>query len=93
MGRHEVLVGAGTLCTMTIQGHTYPEMEIKARQYAARFFGCEETDLIVVDPTHARVKQYAQFSETAGEPDVWEASFTIGIHWPEGTGEEPGDND
>jgi hypothetical protein len=80
MGKHESLLGASALCSIRVKGLTYAQMENDARAHAARFFGTDPENLIVVDPPHIVVVSYASFQDH-DVPELWEGVFQVGVFW------------
>lgn len=80
--------------SVTVQGKDYQQLDERAREYAARFFNCSETELKILNIPHARVAEKQRFTEDPGAPEVWEATFRVG-HLGELSGDEdePVDDD
>lgn len=70
--------------SVPVEGTSYPEMDAKARQYAAKFFGVGEEDLIVTSIPTISVATTAEFSEDPTEPGRWRGTFRVGCLHPYG---------
>jgi hypothetical protein len=94
--------------SVPVEGGSYPEMDAKARAYAARFFHVGEEDLVISTIPTIALAEKAPWSEDPSEPDRWRATFRVGClhsfgpneHIPapegdedDGEGDEAGDPD
>jgi hypothetical protein len=76
MGHRRRIVTADVSCT--VQGKNYQQLDERAREYAARFFGCSVTELKILNIPHARVTEKQRFAEDPEAPEKWEATFRVG---------------
>jgi len=70
--------------SVPVEGANYPEMDAKARKYAARFFEVGEEDLVVTTIPTIAVTAVADFSDDPTEPSRWRGTFRVGCLHPFG---------
>lgn len=64
--------------SVPVEGANYPEMDIKARAYAAKFFQVDETDIVITTVPTIAMAERAHWSSDPTEPDRWRATFRVG---------------
>jgi hypothetical protein len=74
-------------CTVPVEGTSYPEMDFKAREYAATFFGVELGDLVISTVPTITVAKVADFSDDPTKPGRWRGTFRVGCLHTYGEGE------
>lgn len=93
--------------SVPVEGGSYPEMDAKARTYAARFFQVAEEDLVISTIPVIAMAERAHWGDDPTEPDRWRGTFRVGcLHefgpddhvpapeWEEGEeGEDDGERD
>jgi hypothetical protein len=65
-------------CTVPVEGTSYPEMDTKAREYAATFFGVGLEDLVVSTIPTMTVSKTAEYGDDPTKPDRWKGTFRVG---------------
>lgn len=64
--------------SVPVEGGDYPEMDAKARAYAARFFRVDETDIVITTVPTIAMAEKSPWSDDPTEPDRWRATFRVG---------------
>lgn len=79
-----------TYCATKVQGRNYQELDERAREYGAQFFGVPVEQVAVFIVEDARPSIISKHGE--GEPETWEARFRIGCQ-VEADDEPPANDD
>jgi hypothetical protein len=77
--------------TVPVEGGSYPEMDAKARVYAAKFFEVDETDLVITTVPTISMAERAHWSDDPTEPDRWRGTFRVGCLHAYGPGDHAPD--
>lgn len=64
--------------SVPVEGANYPELDSKARAYAAKFFQADEVDIVITTVPTIAMAERAPWSEDPTEPDRWKAVFRVG---------------
>lgn len=64
--------------SVPVEGGSYPEMDAKARAYAARFFQVGEEDLVITTIPTIAMAERASWSNDPSEPNRWRGTFRVG---------------
>lgn len=64
--------------SVPVEGGSYPEMDEKAREYAARFFQVEQEDIVITTVPTIAMAERAHWSNDPTEPDRWRGTFRVG---------------
>jgi hypothetical protein len=70
--------------SVPVEGASYPEMDAKARTYAAKFFQVGEEDLVISAIPVISMAEKANWSSDPSEPDRWRGTFRVGCLHPFG---------
>lgn len=87
--------------SVPVEGANYPEMDAKARAYAAKFFQVPEEDIVITTTPLIAMAERANWSSDPTEPDRWRGTFRVGClhpfgpddHVPAPEGEEDEDDE
>lgn len=70
--------------SVPVEGGSYPEMETKARSYAAGFFQVDEEDLVISTIPVISMAEKSPWSDDPSQPDRWRGTFRVGCLHPFG---------